>query len=129
MLYVSIPYLFLSSGLCGKHYVSFWASNDSNIVLPRSESVLEFIIKITSYELPSFFKKLFLLSYIFFSAPLPFFSLLFYPLPRSPCSQFTQEICLFYFPCRLDPCMSLLGSSLLSRFSGIVNFGLVFLYV
>ena len=32
----------------------------------------------------------------------------------------------FYFPCRLNPCMPLLGSSLLTGFSGIVNCRLAF---
>ena len=34
---------------------------------------------------------------------------------------YSGDLVFFYFPCWLDPCMSLLGSSLFSRFSGIVN--------
>ena len=41
-------------------------------------------------------------------------------------SIYSGDLVFFYFPCRLHPCMSLLGSSLLSRFSGIVNCRLVF---
>ena len=39
---------------------------------------------------------------------------------------YSGDLVFFYFSCRLDPCKSLLGSSLLSRFSGIVNCELVF---
>lgn len=56
--------------------------------------------------LPSTFLKLFLLSYLFFSAPLPSFPLSFYPLLWTPRSQFTSKILLilffvfFFFLCR-----------------------------
>lgn len=68
--------------------------------------------------------------YIFLSllhaSPLPL-----NPLPWSlwsPRSQFTQEILsfFFYFPCRYDLCKSLLESSLLSKFYGIVICRLIF---
>ena len=38
---------------------------------------------------------------------------------------FHRRSCFFYFLWRLNPCMSLLGLSLLSRFSGIMNCRLV----
>ena len=48
---------------------------------------------------------------------------------RYPCSQVTQEILsfsTFYFPYRLDLCKSLLVSTMLSKFSGIVVYRLAF---
>ena len=63
----------------------------------------------------------------FRSSPLPFTllsSLLPFKIPMLPI--YSKDLVFFYYPCRLDPCMSLLGSSLLSRFSGIVICGLVF---
>ena len=52
-----------------------------------------------------------------------------HPLPPSPkvpmLPVYSGELVFFYFPRRLDLCMSLLGSSL-SGFSGIVICGLVF---
>ena len=39
---------------------------------------------------------------------------------------YSGDFVFSYFSCRLDPYMSLLGSSLFSRFSGIVNCSLVF---
>ena len=71
-----------------------------------------------------FYISLFLIElYIFLCFP-PF-TLPFYPLPLSPCSQFTHMI-LFFSTFHVDPHMSLLGSSLLSRSSGIVNCRLFF---
>ena len=67
----------------------------------------------------------FIALYILFSA---FFSsslLLFYPFLWPLHSQFTQEI-LSFSPSYLDPCVSLLGSSLLSRISGVVDCRLFF---
>ena len=57
------------------------------------------------------------------SLPLPFPSTLSHG-PHAP--NLLRGSCLFYFPCRLNPCMSLLGSLKLSRFSEIVNCRLVF---
>ena len=60
------------------------------------------------------------MNYIFSSALLPSSPM----VPMLPI--YSGDLVIFYFPCRLDPSMSLLGSSLLSRFSGIVNCGLIF---
>ena len=58
--------------------------------------------------------------YIFLCCP-PFFSL--HLLPSSITHMlpiYSGDLVCFHFLCRLDLCMTLLGSSLLSRFSGIV---------
>ena len=71
------------------------------------------------------FLKLFSLMYIVFSALLPSSPLLPSPMiPLLPNS--SEDSVFFYFPCRLDPYMSVLDSSLLSRFSGVENCRLVF---
>ena len=74
--------------------------------------------------------NLFLLSftdlYFFLCSP-PFLSPALQPSPMVPMLPiYSGDLVFFYFPCRLDLCMSLLGSSLLSKFSGIVICGLVF---
>ena len=64
--------------------------------------------------------------YIFLCSP-PFLSP---PLLPSPLVLmlliYSGDLDFSYFPCRLNPCMSLLGFSLLSGFSRIVNCRLVF---
>ena len=67
----------------------------------------------------------FIALYILFSASFSSSLLLFYPFLWPPHSQFSQEI-LSFSPSYLDPCVSLLGSSLLSRLSGVVNVGWFF---
>lgn len=74
----------------------------------------------------SFSFSLFLLSYAFF--PLPsLISLSFYLLLGPPHSQFTQVIFSFSSS-YIDPYMPLLGSSLMSRLSGLVGCRLFFFY-
>ena len=72
------------------------------------------------------FFKWFYCTIYFFSALHPSFPLPFYSLPWLPYSQFTQEV-FSISPSYLDPCMSLLMSSLLSRFSGVMNCRMLFL--
>lgn len=72
-----------------------------------------------------FYYLLFLLSNTFFSVSLSSSPLTFSPLLWTPCSQFNQKILSFSPSCG-DPCMSLLGSSVSSRFSGVVECRLVF---
>ena len=64
---------------------------------------------------------------VYFFHSTPFFSppLLPFPMILMPPIH-SGDLVFFYISCRLDPCMSLLGSSLLSRFSGIVICGQVF---
>ena len=64
------------------------------------------------------FFYLFLSSPTFFSASPPCLSSPLQPPPKVPMLQ--GDLVFFYYSCRLDLYMSLLGSSLLSRFSGIV---------
>ena len=89
--------------------------NRNGTRVPKGESVGRLCVQ-RLFLSCFFFKKLFLLSYICFSPlrSLPPFSP-FYPLPWTLHSQFTQEI-LSFSPSYVDPCMSLLGSSLLSSF-------------
>ena len=58
--------------------------------------------------------------YIFLCSPLslhlPFYSLSWFPTPP----MYSGDLVFFYFPCRFDPYMSLLGSSLMAAFSGIM---------
>ena len=69
----------------------------------------------------SFLKMIILCSPLCLSPPLQ-------PSPMVPMLPiYSGDLLFLYFPCRLDPCTSLLGSSLLSRFSGVVNCRLVFL--
>ena len=63
---------------------------------------------------------LLLLSNTFFSAPHSS-SLMLFMLPI-----YSGDLVFFYFPCRLDLCKSLLVSSLLSKFSGVVVCKLAF---
>ena len=86
------------------------------------------MILFNDYEQQYFFLSLFLLSSTFFSALLPAS-----PLPSPPTSPkvpklpiYSADLVFFYFPCRLDLCKFLLGSSLQSKVPGIVICGLVF---
>ena len=76
------------------------------------------------------FSFLFLLIFIelyIFLCSLPCLSPPLQPSPKVPMlSIYSGDLIFFHFLCRLDLCMSLLGSSLLSRFSGTVICGLVF---
>ena len=77
-----------------------------------------------------FFSFLFFIDFIelhiFLCSP-PLLSPSFQPSSKVPMLLiYSGDHVFFYFPCRFDPCMSLLESSLLCRFSGIVIFRLVF---
>ena len=65
--------------------------------------------------------------YIFLCSP-PWLTLPLQPSHMPPMLPICSgDLIFFYFPCRLDLCMSLLGSSLLSKFSGVMNCRLAFL--
>ena len=73
-----------------------------------------------------FFLLIFIELYIFLCST-PYLPPPFQPSPRVPMLPiYSGDLIFLYYPYRLDLCMSLLGSSLLSRFSGIVICGLVF---
>ena len=73
------------------------------------------------------FKLLFFIFYwaIHFLCSLPFLPPNLLPSLMIPI--YSEDLVFFYFPCRLGPCISLLGSSLLSMFSKVVSYRLVFL--
>lgn len=85
--------------------------------VPNAPTGFQEPIPHTGLPCPVFFFLLILLSYKFFSAPLPYSPFPFNPLPWLPCSYFTQEILSFSTS---HACMSFSGASLLSRFSGSV---------
>ena len=66
--------------------------------------------------------------YIFLHSP-PYLSPTLLPTPMvSMLSIYSEDLVFFYFSCRLDPRMSVLGPSLLSRFCEIMNCRLLFLF-
>lgn len=76
-----------------------------------------------------FFFAVFIDLYLFLYTPPILLSLLL-PSPMIPTLPiYSVVLVFFYFAYRLVPCMSLLGYSLLSRFSGTVNCRLFFCFV
>ena len=109
----------------------------------RIDSLISGLLQYTSIRKtpPSFFVIIIIIIIIIelyiFLWSLPYFSPLLQPSPKVPMPLqpslkvpllpiYSRDLVFFYFPCRLDLCMSLLGSSLLSRFSGIVVCRLAF---
>ena len=109
----------------------------------RIDSLISGLLQYTSIRKtpPSFFVIIIIIIIIIelyiFLWSLPYFSPLLQPSPKVPMPLqpslkvpllpiYSRDLVFFYFPCRLDLCMSLLGSFLLSSLSGLAICGLVF---